>query len=64
MEVKEIVKSAVGVKNMTEDFEKISIRRMFNMWAKEVQDLSYKSVSETGGGVYANLLVDRLKNIG
>ena len=34
------------------------------MWAKEVQDLSYKSVSETGGGVYANLLVDSLKNIG
>ena len=64
MEVKEILKSAVGVKSMIEDYKRISIRRRFNMWAKEVQNFSYKFVSGTGEKVFTNGGIYKLKNTG
>ena len=64
MEMNKILNSAVGVKNKSEDYKRISIRGRFKMWAKEGQDFSYKLVSGTGEGVDANVGVDSLKNIG
>ena len=58
------LKSDVGVKNMIEDDKRIGIRERFNMWAKEVQDFSYKLISGTREAVDANIGVDSLKNIG
>ena len=64
MEVKEILESAVGVKNKIEDDKRISIRGKFHVWAKEVQDFGYKFVSLTNEAVDANVGVDSSKYIG
>ena len=62
MEVNEILKSSVGVKNLIEDYKRISTRRRFNMWAKKVGDFSYKFVSGASEGVYTDVGVCSSKN--
>ena len=64
LEVEETLKNAVDVKNIIEEYKRISIRGRFKMWAKEFRDFSYKFLSVTGEGVYANIKVDSSKNLG